>query len=107
MLTVGHKEKSSASVSHSVTYNVQYLCNNTFDFDSTRLVVEIQNGRFLRQMGGRGIFGSFFRCMPLDNTISRRDRVGVLVDGGNSVECCDMTLSYTKPIPVEIDHLKC
>ena len=40
-------------------------------------------------------------------TISRRDRVGVLVDGGNSVECCDMTLSYTKPIPVEIDHLKC
>ena len=37
---------------------------------SARLVVEIQTGRFLRQRGGRGIFGAFARGMQLDNNQS-------------------------------------
>jgi len=63
-------------------------------------------GDFLGKWVG-GAFLDHFSDVCHLITISRRDRVGVLVDGGNSVECCDMTLSYTKPIPVEIDHLKC
>ena len=52
---------------NNVTCSVQYLCHNTFNLVSAPVVVEIQNGRFLRQVGGRSIFGSFFQGMLLDN----------------------------------------